>query len=190
MVTLSMHDAQLWIYIIVGLIYFLARSRKKSRQQSQNPSAPRRATPPVASAPHQKTAPRPSAPRNLTFEELLREITESKKAPVPKEPEKPTYVDYDDNLEDESKDLEEVNIDRSDDQTIKMYEDARRQAFVRPMAADAAPDYITQASTGRFKSFENSSENKIFEEYIKSLKDPEGFRKAFILSELINRKHF
>jgi hypothetical protein len=45
-------------------------------------------------------------------------------------------------------------------------------------------------SFGKFKEFEVKTERNILTEYTKDLRDPKGFKKALVLSEVLNRKHF
>lgn len=128
---------------------------------------------------------------------MLREIMEAKREasrpapPPPPEPTpEPTYVDYDDNLEDGEKEYEQAELARAKNPAAAGYAEGLREAFHRPSLEEEISLHDSKAGEGRFKTFENSPENKIFGEYIDSLKDPEGFKKAFILSELLNRKHF
>lgn len=195
-----MHNGQLWIYIIVGLIYFLAKmSKKKAPKQSARPVKPRETQPRRApTAAPKAERPEPEG-KPLTFEEMLREIMEAKREPAEPPPPpppptapspQPTYVDYDDNLEDGEKEYEQVELARAKNPEAVGYAEGLREAFNRPSLDEDATLRSARAGEGRFKTFENSPENKIFGEYIESLKDPEGFKKAFILSELLNRKHF
>jgi hypothetical protein len=69
-----MDDFKIWIYIIIGAIYVLSRLRKRP---DQSPPETGHTTPPVRDTNEW----RPSSPqKQLTFEELLREITEGKQA--------------------------------------------------------------------------------------------------------------
>lgn len=177
-----MDDLQFWLYIIVVVIYFIARGRKKLKQANTN--APRQ-------APGQRPAPQTTSTtreeRPPTFEELLKEITESRK-PQPKT----EYVDYDEELEERPAPLEQTDFDyrKQDKAAYTLYEEGKREAFQRPSLEEKMERKEEPTILGRFKSFDLSPENQIFSDYIKELRDPEGFKKALILSELINRKHF
>ncbi len=96
-----MDEFKILIYVVIGVVYLLTRVLKKSDKKpgetpKYNPTKPvqRFDLPPVKPSANTST-------KQLTFEELLREITESKTStPSPK----PSYgkvdaevVDYDDN---------------------------------------------------------------------------------------------
>jgi hypothetical protein len=191
----SMDDYKIWIYIIIGVIYVLSRLRKRS-----DPAAPETNTnpPPVRDLPES----RPSPPqRQLTFEELLREIAEAKEpeekpvyqpkpayvAPKPAYvAPKPAYVDYDDDLKEEEQDLEDVNYDYKKES--KVYEDARMLAFNRPSLEETMKVEDTIVKFSKFKEFEEQKGRNLLEEYTRDLRDPEGFKKAVVLSEILNRR--
>lgn len=188
-----MDDYKIWIYIIIGVIYVLTRLRKRS-----DPSAPETNNnpPPVRDS----TESRPSTPqRQLTFEELLREITEGKEpepkpvyqpkpAYVPPKPQ-PAYVDYDDDLKDEAEDLEDVDYDhRKQNKVFDTYEEAKRQAFNRPSLEETMKVEDTVVKFSKFKVFEEQKGRNLLEEYTRDLQDPEGFKKALVLSEILNRR--
>jgi hypothetical protein len=183
-----MDDYKIWIYIIIGVIYVLSRLRKSSDSAApethQNP-------PPVRDTFDSK----PSSPqKQLTFEELLREITEAKEPeekpryqpkPVYVAP-KPAYVDYDDDLKDEQQDLEDVNYDYKKES--KVYEDAKKLAFNRPSLEETMKVEDTIVKFSKFKVFEEQKGRNLLEEYTRDLRDPEGFKKALVLSEILNRR--
>jgi len=178
-----MKDIQIWLYIIIGVIYFLSRLKKKPEQQPKDlgdfePEKPVQT--------FDKASPRPSAPaKGMTFEELLREITQEK---TTKQPE-PEYVDYDDNLEDEAKDLEEVDYDyRKQDKIYEVYEEAKKQAFNRPSLEETMKVANTKMEYGRFKVFETEEKRDLMKEYLADFNDPEGFKKAVVMSEILQRK--
>src|SRR5688572_1289542 len=117
-------DFQYWIGLIITIIYVLSRFMKKSEPPYNDipDTRPER-------RPHQTASEKPKA---LTFEELLREITESKQPekpvyqPKPKSP----YVNYDDEIGEEAQDLEDVDYDyRKKDKIYDIYEEGKRQAF-------------------------------------------------------------
>jgi len=178
-----MKDIQIWLYIIIGVIYFLSRLKKKPEQQPKDLSdfEPEK---PVQT--FDKPSPRPSAPaKGMTFEELLREITQEKSA---KQPE-PEFVDYDDNLEDEAKDLEEVDYNyRKQDKIYEVYEEAKKQAFNRPSLEETMKVGDTKMEYGRFKVFETEAKRDLMKEYLADFNDPEGFKKAVVMSEILQRK--
>ena len=46
----------------------------------------------------------------------------------------------------------------------------------------------TDTKFGKFKVFEEQGKRNLLEEYTRDLKDPEGFKKAFVLNEVLNRR--
>src|SRR5688572_12972482 len=182
-------DEKILIYIIIGIIYFLFNRLKKKDPEEQEVEGP-------SNQPTDSNRPRP-----VSFEELLREITEGKQQTQPEQPvseskrqyrpepeTQPTYVDYDDDIEEEEKSLEKVTFDQ--ERTNEIYENAKKMAFNRPSLEDSLKLADVNTSFGKFKEFEAKTEQNLLLEYTKDLRDPKGFKKAFILSEVLNRKHF
>lgn len=174
-----MDSFQFWLYVIIGAVYLISRMRKKSGGQVEVPPEvdqqrrPGRTSPAVASSP----------PKTLTFEDLLREITESK------QPKQEPVVDYDDEIAEEAKDLEEVEYDyRKDNKVYEAYEEAKKQAFFRPSLEETMKVENTVMSFGKFKEFERPAETNLAAEYLKDFSDPAGFKKAVVLSEILKRK--
>jgi hypothetical protein len=202
-----MDSLQFWLYVIIGVIYLISQVRKKSREQMPQGK-------PV-SKPAPKTAPKTqttttswksertsteSAPsqKPMTFEELLREITEGKTAKEPTyEPYKqPEYVDYDDEVVDEEEVLqeeakEEVLVDyRKSDSIYKQFEDAKNYDYAANSLENTWKLENVDMKFGKFKEFEADSQRNLLDEYTRDLRDPDGFKKAVILSEILNRRHF
>ena len=125
-------DEKIIIYIVLGIVYFIFNALKKKKTEDEpGPDRP-------------QSRPQDNKPQPVSFEDLLREITEGKqpqkfpespinqnktedRQPLPKP--KPAYVDYDDDLEDEQKSLERVDFD--DERSNKAYEEAKKMAFHR-----------------------------------------------------------
>ena len=180
-------DEKILIYIIIGVIYFLFNRLKKKNapEDEQEMGGPTEST---------------DRPKPVTFEELLREITEGKQ-PKPAEPvaerrveysrpqPQPAYVDYDDEIEEvEAKSLERVNFDQ--ERTNEIYEKAKKEAFNRPSLEESLKLADVNTTYGKFKEFERKTERNILHDYINELRDPQGFKKALVLSEVLNRRHF
>ena len=189
-------DEKILIYIVIGIIYFLFNRLKKKSPQDE----------PDYERPSNESDTDYDRPKPITFEDLLKEITEGKlqkpaePAPqskpeyppsrpeyAPKAPQ-PVYVDYDDEIEEEEKSLEKVRFDQ--DRTNEIYENAKKQAFVRPSLEESMNLSDVNTTYGKFKEFETKTERNILTEYVKDLRDPKGFKKALVLSEVLNRKHF
>lgn len=171
-----MDDFKIIIWIIIGIAYLLSRGKKKEVP------APPRSRPSQDAEPAEESGPVPK-----TFEELLREI-EGMKQPRRPEPEPvPEVVDYDDNVGPEERNLEDVtpSYRRSEEEIYKTYEDAKAQAFHRPSLEESVKleDTIVRFTT--FKGYEKEPRKSAIHEYLKDLRDPQGFKKAFIMSEIL-----
>jgi len=180
-------------WIIIGLIYFFTKLKKK------NPATPQQEEENYHPA---KGGNRETAKPPITFEELLREIegtkTEQQQSKpvfydtpqtVLSSPKEAEYEDYDDDLGNEEKDLEEKGYDYKKEDTIyKTYEDAKSQAFERPSLEESLKLEDTVVKYGQFKGYQQVSHTSFLTEYVKELKDPKGFKKAFIMSEILQRR--
>lgn len=184
-------DLQVLFYIIVAIVFIVGKLLKKS-EEAPGPSGsePQR---PVRKFQSPGTNPT-SVPqqKQLTFEELLREIQQSK-APAPARqqsiPAATSYVDYDDNIAEEEQDLEKTDYNyRKKDSVSDVYEESKKQAFNRPSLEETMKVGDTVMSFGRFKSFEQESKRDFLGEYLAELRDPEGFKKAVVMNEILQRK--
>jgi len=179
-------EYKFWLYVIIGGIYVLSRILKKNSSESTEiPQSPR---------PEPKREPgRPQTdiPRQLTFEELLKELTEAKTAAKPVTPpaSQRNVVDYDDDVEEEEKDLETIEPDYSPKKgTYKVYEEAKTQAFSRPSLEETMKVADTKVEFGKFKVFEEQKKNNLLEEYTSQFQDPEGLKRAVVMGEILNRR--
>ena len=170
-----------WIYIIVAIVFAIIRQMKKSAKEASER--------PTTNTDHDHSGNKP-----MTFEELLREIEASKnpsRPPVPAatkteyKPVKP-FVDYDDDIEEEEKDLE--TIPRNDSHSFEMYEKAKREAFHRPSLEETMKLEDTVMKYSHFKEYDETSKQSVAKEVLQDFRDPEGFKKAFIMSEILKRK--
>ena len=176
-----MDDLKVILWIIIGIVYLLARGRKKEAPP------PRRPRPAETAVPEETNEPAPK-----TFEDLLREI-EGMKQPQPpprtREPE-PEVVDYDENLGPEEQDLEEVtpSYKRDDNEAYRIYEEAKTQAFYRPSLEETVKLEDTIVRFKQFKGYEKESRKNVLQDYVQDLRDPQSFKKALILSEILRPK--
>lgn len=175
-----------WIYIIVAVVFAIIRQMKKSAEKAGEP--------PRTNPDYDQSDSKP-----MTFEELLREIQASKNpapppAPLPAKteykteykPVKPSFVDYDDDIKNEEQDLE--TIPANDNRSFELYEKAKRDAFQRPSLEETLKLSDTVMKYGHFKEYDDSSKRTVASEVLENFKDPEGFKKAFIMSEILKRK--
>lgn len=180
-------DVQFWIYIIIGVIYFLSKLLKKPEPPPEKTQDNRPERRPAAETVQTGT----DRPKQLTFEELLREITEGK------QPQKPVfqpapqrkYESFDDDLKDEARSLEEVSYDeRNDDKVFKAYEEAKSQVFQRSSLEETLRLKDTVMDFGKFKIFEEEKKKNLSDDYIKIFRNPEGLKQAVVMSEILKRK--
>ncbi len=180
-----MDEFKIIFWIIIGLVYLFSR-----RKKSQVPPVPSQ-RPDESEAEYNSPAPKP-----VTFEDLLREIQGMKKPepvavppdtynrPPVKRDNAPTYTESGKTTE-----LEDSNYDyRKHDKIYDIYDNATQQAFVRPSLEETMKLDDTIVRFKQFKGYETDVKASFLEEYIKELKDPKGFKKAFIMSEIINRR--
>lgn len=178
-----MRDYQIWLYVIIGIIYLLGRFFKKASEKPKDLGdvQPEK---PVKSFDLPTSKPAASPQKMLTFEELLKEITESKTQPKPQ----PEYTNYEEELEDEEQDLEDVNYDYKKDKVAVEYEAAKQHAFVRSSLEETMDVNKTDIKFGKFKVFEAEVQTNLAAKYLSDFYDPEGLKKAIVMSEILQRK--
>jgi hypothetical protein len=199
-------DFQFWLYVIIGVIYLISRLAKKPANPTDFPDyGPEKPVPGAGS--RQPSTQKGEVERELTFEELLREITEGKVAKEPYKPakeqrQKPVEeyersleeefrrdVSYEEEVVREDRGLEDVKYDhRKDDKAVKAYDEAKRQAFLRPSLEETMDIGATDMKFGRFKEFEQAERQDLLQHYLGNLKDAESWKKAIVVSEILKRK--
>lgn len=184
-----MMDLQFWIYVIVGIILAIRSLTKKADNQPQDLPSPK---------PDRKVTydPKPplDKPKPLTFEELLKEITEAKQTPasapvtpLPKRAE--PVLDYDEFVEVEEKSLETIREEyRKDEKAYSLYEEGKKVAFERPSLESTLKLSDTNMEFGKFKVFEQQKQRNLIEEYALNFQDRAGLKRAVVMSEILNRK--
>jgi hypothetical protein len=160
------------LWIIIGIIYLISRARKKPQDQ--------------APASRPRPAEAETFDKPLTFDELLKEIQAAKQPKVEPTPE-PEFVDYDDDVEEDAKPFERVDY-RKEDKIYETYEKAKEEAFHRPSMEETVKLENTIVKFGQFKSYVQDDRPSLASVYAKDLREPENFRKAFILSEILTRR--
>jgi hypothetical protein len=175
-----MGELKIIIYVIIGLIWLVSRLAKKKQNEPVLPEE--------RSLPNTESSQKP-----ISFEDLLKEIQAAK---VPEQ--KPViqktsdYTDYDDEIEDE----EEVVVAEKKkayqvvdaSKTFDVYEKAKQAAFNRPSLEETMSIEDTEVKYAQFKGYQQDTEVNVLAEYVKELQNPGSFKKAFILSEVLNRK--
>lgn len=172
-----MDNLQIWIYVILGIVYLIGRARKKPEQ------------PPMPQRGRQGDLQPSNEPKPLTFEELLREITEAKE-PTPTSRPRPVqeFVDYDDEIEEEVK-PEPVAYDYRKEDTYKAFEQSKYEAFNRQSYEETMKLEDTKIEFGKFKAFEDEKGPSLGAEIANDFADADKVKRAFIMSEIFNRKY-
>ena len=181
-----MRDFQFWIYIVIGAVYLLSRFFKKPAQNSPDPPKYKPEKPATRFDQPPPVKPSASPSKMLTFEELLREITESKTQAKPQPPAK--HVNYDEELAEEEQDLENVDYDYKKDKVAVEYEEAKQHAFSRSSLEETMNLSDIDIKFGRFKIFDQDSQTNFVDKYLTDFYDPEGLKKAIVMSEILQRK--
>jgi len=181
-------DVQFWIYIIIGVIYFLAKMLKKPEQAPGESTDTR---PPGKRTPFQPEQTTSESPRQLTFEELLREITEGKQVQAPQrqsEPE-PRFETFENEFKEEARSLEEVGYNEVENAKVyKAYQDNKSQEFDRKSLEETLKLQDTIIDFGKFKAFETEKRKNLLNEYVNIIRNPETLKQAVVMSEILNRK--
>ena len=165
------------IFWIIGLIiYFWIRSKKSN----------------VPGNPEQEpgSAPPSSPGKPMTFEDLLREIEQAKQPAkeIPKKAET-SYEEF------EEEEIREEVIP----ETVKPQWQYKPEAIEETIEAEVTPTKAfsleetlkrgtVDTNAPKFKEYEIVEENVLAKSVASDLNDPEKLKKAFIMSEILNRK--
>lgn len=164
-----MDDIQFWLYLAFAGFYFLSRMMKKKAPE------------PMPEETEQEQGPRK---KPVTFEELLREITEQRQAtapePVVQEAPKPIKIKKQSKPE-----FEEEGVRRfSDEESRKVYEQSIKMAEGYDLSFERSPSFKSSVSR------RNEEEHQqVAAGILASLQSPDSARKAVILGEILNRKY-
>lgn len=172
-------DERIWFYIIAGIIYFLARRKKKKPEQQVQ-------TPDSSNRPQQSRQP-------VSFEDLLREITEQREQESPRPV--PVYQEEEEEdlpirkMREEREALEREGANRqfADAESLRVYEESIKQAEGFDIAYEPDSHYESQRL---FKGKEyGKAEPSLADEIRSGLQDTNTARKAIIYGEILNRKY-
>lgn len=180
---MNMDSLQFWIGLIIVIITLISRASKKKTQTfdsgpSDSPDFPSETTKPIS------------------FEDLLREIQASKapqtthKPTQPAAPKIPQFqgVDYDDEIEDDIKPVEKSDFSYKDDKIYETYEKAKKEAFARPSLEETLKVEDTKVTYAQFKPYGKLENKSLSAKYADELKNPTGFKRALILSEILKKR--
>lgn len=163
-------NLQVIIYIVFLAIYFLSRFLKGNKKQAQRPTRERER--------EYEEDQGQEAEQPMTFEDLLRELTqpkERKPKPTPQPPPAPAKREY-----------EFSGEEPSDDEIQEVYEESKRKAKgVKTL--DEMVD-IGEESI-KFKEYQEVGEDNEFATEIREmLQNTDDARKAIVLKEILERK--
>jgi hypothetical protein len=172
-------DLQFWIYVAIVVLSILAQARKKKKQQEeQNLPGP--------------TSESPQAPKPISFEDLLREIQQSKqpepapKVPQPSYPQYDEVVNYDGDLEAEEKSLEQPAPAYAN--SYEIYEKAKADAFSRPSLEETMKVEDTDVQFGQFEKYKKVKETVPATSFAETFQDFDQFKRAFVMAEILKPK--
>lgn len=176
-----MDDIQTWIYIIIGIIYFIVRSLKKKAPDPSDQPIPKSG----GSQPVDTERRRP-----MTFEELLKEFTdpqgsreEAQETEVLEEEEEPAR----DRQKEEF--IEEGKTRRfSDEESRRVYEESIKKAEGYEIEYNTDNKYHSEKLIAIPHDHEEE-EDTLADDIKEMFDDPSDARKAIILSEILNRRY-
>ena len=165
-------DGQIWFYIAAAVIYFLTRKKKKPEQ-------------PRSSQPDRQSSNQPEVKKPVSFEDLLKEITEQRGTTTRSEesiPEESVSV------RDEPRFKQEGQIrEFADEESRDIYEESIRRAKEIDIPYEPDEHY---KSKRLFKGNEEEVEaSTIADEIREGLSSADSAKKAIIYSEILNRKY-
>jgi hypothetical protein len=181
-------ELKVLIYIIIAIIYLVSRALKKA--QKETPKDIGQHTPEREVV--YETSKPAGQPKQMSFEELLKEITEAKSHKMASErrEEVRPFSDYRQEVEkEEQKSLETVNQTYAErNRYYREYEEGKSQAFERKSLEETMTLADTKVQFGKFKVFQKDDRQNMLDKYLAEFQDPEGFKKAVVMSEILNRK--
>ncbi len=186
-----MDDLQFWLYVIIGVIYLITQVRKKAKQSQDIPTdrpVSRERHTPEPNRNSDTATPTPTS-KPISFEDLLREITEAKtgKAEPEYDPYEPEEEYYD---EPRQAQTSEVIDYAKPEYTYSAYEEAKTRDYSSLSLEESLKLEDVDVKYGKFREFETGTQANLLDLYTKDLRDPEGLKKAVILTEVLSPRHF
>lgn len=177
----SRMDIQFWIWLIVIVITLIARANKKKQQQPLEPNQ----------RDYDRTDSDTQQNKPVSFEDLLREIQAAKSPKPIKQVAPPAkkydFEDYDDELKEEIEVVERTDY-KSEDSIYSTYEKAKQDAFHRPSLEETLKLEHTPIKFAPMKGYEIDNSEPVVAEYVRELRNPTSFKRAFILSEILGKR--
>lgn len=176
-----MDDIQTWVYIIIGIIYFIFRSMKKKAPDASDQPLPKSG----GAQPTDTERRRP-----MTFEELLKEFTDPQANREEAQEIEPIEEEIETARGRKSEEyIEEGRTRRfSDEESKRVYEESIKKAEGYELEYNTDDKYHTE----KLKSIPHDHEEEgdtMVDEIKEMFDDPRDARKAIILGEILNRKY-
>lgn len=177
-----MDDIQTWIYVIVGLIYFIVRAVKKNKPIPPNTSDQDSQNPQRADSERRKP---------LTFEELLKEFTDPQSTQS-REEEVEEIEDVKEEERERTKEdfAQEGSVRRfSDEESRRVYEESIKKAEGFQLKYEADDDYHSEKLKNILHDHEDVEEDSTVDDVREMLSNPQDAKKAIILGEILGRRY-
>ncbi|MCG8307909.1 MAG: hypothetical protein MI975_11005 [Cytophagales bacterium] len=174
-----MDNLETYLYILFAVIYIISRIIKARGKQGQpKPGQPQRPAPFSGSARQSQRPPKPK--KAFTFEDVLKEFEKNLAGEDEGTSyEKPLPVKE---IKHETPAPKPVESIAAKPDPYKSYQGT---------LYEEKPKSESKTGKGMFERNEKYSiKENIVNEYVEMLRDPDGFKNAIVLSEIINRKHF
>jgi len=168
-------DLESLLPIVLAVIYILSRFFKSKPNQKKTQR------PPVSTQQRQKpevTDKRPPRKKPFTFEDILKEFEKN--------------LSGDEFVEEKPKPIEELDYENQKSVTVEAesrptkYESYEGTSYETPEVLKKDRNEKTEFSRSENYTVKEEEES----EFIKILREPDGAKKAIVLSEIINRKYF
>ena len=168
-----MDNLENYLYILFAVIYIISRIVKARNKQNKpaTPQQSQRRAQPAGEAQHKPK-------KSFSFEDILKEFEKN-------------LAGEDEEVAHE-KPLPVKEIKHEKPAPVRSYEnEPNKYESYQGMGFKSIKEEIEQERISSFTRSENYSiKDDVASEYVKMLQDPEGFKNAIVLSEIINRKYF
>jgi hypothetical protein len=175
---ITMENLETYLYVFFAVIYIISRiikARSKQNQQQKPVASTQQHMRPQAAQPSSKPK------RGFSFDDILRDFEKNLAGENPSVDSQEESIPVVQEIRHEKPAPIAVKTIEEQPRQYQKYRDAKIKARSK-IGARKAPVFVRNE---KFAIKEN-----IASEYVKMLKDPEGFRNAIVLSEIINRKYF
>ena len=169
-----MDNLENYLYVFFAVIYIISRIIKaRSKQKHVDSPAPQ-----DHQAQHEVVKTQPSPKKAFSFQDILKEFEKNLAGEQP--------------VEEEVFPVEEIRHTtpipisaEKIDKTPELYKSHQRASYNSPLQSLSLKEDELFTRSDKYSLKQN-----LVSEYVTMLQDPDGFKKAIILSEIINRKYF